>query len=337
MGVQGSEKKYVYITGCDSGFGEILTKKLEKLGFGVFAGVYLESSIKKLKNECSSRVFPIQVDVTKEDSCENAATVMKSVLAEKGAILHGIVNNAGILVQPGPVEWTRTEDYRRMFEVNVMGTVMTTKACLPLIRASQGRIVNVASIAGRVGLPTEPAYCPSKYGVEAYSDVLRRDMIPWGVTVHIIEPGIFNKTGLYNNFETGLDKLWSELDPAIKEDYGVGFYQKLRAGLVESLTGFGNTNSNLVPEAMVDALVSSSPKYRYRVGKDSKYGVTVIEKLHESTQDAIFTRKSAPNVPASAPANGKQLATARYNKGWKQFLLKILILAFFIYKIRSKN
>jgi NAD(P)-dependent dehydrogenase (short-subunit alcohol dehydrogenase family) len=72
-----------------------------------------------------------------------------------------------------------------MFEVNVLGTAAVTQSVLPYIRASQGRIVCVASIAGRVGLPTEAAYCASKFAVEGYAECLRRDMIPWGVSVHM--------------------------------------------------------------------------------------------------------------------------------------------------------
>jgi len=215
---------------------------------------------------------------------------------------------------------------------------MTTKALLPLLRKSKGRIVNVASIAGRVGLPTEPAYCVSKYGVEAYSDILRRDMLAWGVTVHIVEPGVFSKTGLYDQFETGLDRLWNKLSPELKADYGEDFYKYMRKALTQVLLDTGNTNSDLVPLAMIDALTSASPKYRYRVGNDSKYLITAIEKMHESTQDFIFT---APNPklksvqPAAAPKNGKEIATSRYNKGWPQFLIMCAILLFVLRRLRS--
>mmetsp|Transcript_5979 Transcript_5979/g.6868 ORF Transcript_5979/g.6868 Transcript_5979/m.6868 type:complete len:339 (-) Transcript_5979:148-1164(-) len=338
MAVRGSEKKYIYVTGCDTGFGEIVAKKLDQLGFGVFAGVYLPESIDKLKSSCSNRMHPIRVDVSDEDSVENAASIMKETLAAKGALLHGVVNNAGILVQPGPVEWTPTDAYRRMFNVNVMGTVMTTKSLLPLLRKSKGRIVNVASIAGRIGLPTQPAYCMSKYGVEGYSEVLRRDMLSWGVTVHIVEPGVFSKTGLYDQFETGLDRLWQNLSPEVKADYGEDFYKFLRKALTQVLLDTGNTNSELVPLAMVEALVSEKPKYRYRVGHDSKYLITVIEKLHESTQDAILTAsnpKLKAVLPKTAPPNGKAIATSRYNKGWPQFLIICAVLLFVLRKLRS--
>ena len=217
------------LTSCgyvgDTGFGAILTKQLDDLGFSVIAGVYLKDSIGRIRSEQSSHVYPVQVDVSKEESVENAAKQIKEIVLAKGGVLHGLVNNAGILVQPGPTEWTPNDAYRKMFAVNVMGTVMTTRSLLPLIRKSQGRIVNVASIAGRVGLPTEPAYCMSKYGVEGYSEVLRKDMYCWGVTVHIVEPGVFKATGLYQRFTTGLDDMWEGLNPDLKKDYGESHYQ----------------------------------------------------------------------------------------------------------------
>ena len=142
------ELKYGY-TG-DSGFGEIVAKKLDKLGYGVFAGevdslegrrtgssvdrscilvgVYLEASIERLKSEGTERMIPLRVDVSNEESVERVAKQIGEILQEKKGQLVGLVNNAGILVQPGPVEWTPSDAYRRMFNVNVMGTVMTTKS-----------------------------------------------------------------------------------------------------------------------------------------------------------------------------------------------------------------
>jgi len=90
-----------------------------------------------------------------------------------------------------------------MFNVNVLGAVLVTNSVLPLIRKSMGRVVVTASIAGRVGIATQAAYCASKYAVEAWADVLRKDMYPFGVTVHIVEPGVFPNTGLYARFQTG--------------------------------------------------------------------------------------------------------------------------------------
>ena len=82
-------------------------------------------------------------------------------------------------------------------------------------------------------------------------------MIPWGVTVHIVEPGVFSKTGLYGTFQTGLDEKWRELDPKLKEAYGEDFYKFVRKNMGEALADFGNTNSELVPLAMIEGKIVS--------------------------------------------------------------------------------
>jgi NAD(P)-dependent dehydrogenase (short-subunit alcohol dehydrogenase family) len=224
--------RYVYVTGCDSGFGRIAVDLFDKENFGVFAGVFLESSIAKIKQECpSGRVVPIPVNVRSEASVLEAARLIKEHLARENAQLYAVVNNAGILVQPCPTEWQSTQDFRDMLEVNVIGTAAVTQSVLPLIRQAKGRIVCTSSIAGRVGLPTESAYCASKFAVQGYADSLRRDMIAWGVSVHIVEPGVFPNTGLYERFEKGLDSVWARLDPQIKEDYGEDHYKFVRKQL----------------------------------------------------------------------------------------------------------
>jgi len=334
-----SAKRYVYITGCDSGFGRIATELFEKENIGVFSGVFMEDSIEKLKKDFpSGRVVPVPLNVRSEASVLEAARIIKEHLQRENAQLIGVVNNAGILVQPCPAEWQSMQEFRDMFEVNVVGTAAVTQSVLPLIRASKGRIVCVSSIAGRVGLPTEAAYCASKYAVQGYADVLRRDMLAWGVSVHIVEPGIFPNTGLYERFEKGLDAVWARLDPTIKEDYGEGHYKFIRKQLSFALHEFGTKDSSLVAKAYVHAITSDKPMYRYRVGKDSKYLMTVVANLHESNSDALltFTDGRLPYVkPAKAPENGKQLSRGRMDKGWDRFLIMSAIAAFILYKVRN--
>jgi len=312
--------KYYYVTGCDSGFGRQVTNMLSSAGHGVFAGVFLEASMEALVEEFKGNkgnVVPVRVDVTDEESVEAAAETIRRHLNAAGvAGLAGLVNNAGILVTPGPVEWTPSSAYTKMFSVNVLGMAMVTKSVLPEIRRAQGRIVNVASVAGRMGLPGQPAYCASKFAVEGYSDVLRLDMAQWGCTVHIIEPGVFPQTGLYGTWEDGYRKNWEALPPKVREDYGNTYFKHGLAGLGKALTATAkmNTDSSLVPKAMVDALTSTSPKYRYRVGFDSKWIITPVSKMHESWQDWFYLNLLGGKnpTPANAPKDGKALAKGRY-------------------------
>lgn len=86
--------------------------------------------------------------------------------------LWGLVNNAGISVPIGPAEWMQVEDYKKVLDVNLMGVIEVTLTFLPLLKKARGRVVNVASILGRLAL-IGGGYCLSKWGVEAFSDSLR--------------------------------------------------------------------------------------------------------------------------------------------------------------------
>ena len=86
--------------------------------------------------------------------------------------LWGVVNNAGITGNLGPVEWLTRKDYQAAFEINTLGMVETTRIFLPLIIKEKGRIVNITSMMGRIAA-ANPTYIVSKFAAEGYSDVLR--------------------------------------------------------------------------------------------------------------------------------------------------------------------
>ena len=136
-----------------------------------------------------------------------------------------MVNNAGISF-PGNIEWQTVEEMKKVVDVNVWGMVSVTKAFLPLLKRTKGRVVNVASSLGRLAVPGGAAYCISKFGVQAFSDALRCEMRHFGVTVHIIEPGFFktNMTDCKRNIQH-METLWENLDADTKESYGIDYYE----------------------------------------------------------------------------------------------------------------
>lgn len=140
--------------------------------------------------------------------------------------LWAVVNNAGILM-PGFVEWITMDDMKKVVDVNLWGTISVTRAFLPLLKQTKGRIVNVASAFGIVSVPGAVAYSISKYGVEAFCDGLRREIKHLGVTVHIIEPGFFstNLSDLDKNGKT-MEELWHHLDEETRESYGNEFFEQ---------------------------------------------------------------------------------------------------------------
>jgi len=90
-----------------------------------------------------------------------------------------VLNNAGILGPAGVLESLSIDDYKKTASVNLYGLIDVTMTFLPLIKASHGRVVNTASVIGRVTVPVSNAYCMSKYGVECFTDGLRSVTLFW--------------------------------------------------------------------------------------------------------------------------------------------------------------
>ncbi|CAL1597048.1 unnamed protein product [Knipowitschia caucasica] len=260
------EGKAVLITGCDRGFGLGLAKHLHKLGFTVFAGCLLKDEggegAKELEEMRSERMKVLQMDVCSEEQTERAVESIRLNLGD--TVLWAVVNNAGV-ASFGEVEFTSIDTYRQVYEVNLIGTIRITKAVLPLIRRAKGRVVNIASLYGRMGNIMRSSYCVSKYGVEAFSDCLRYEMKTWGVKVSVIEPGNFiQATGVLTRdivTNTSL-KLWAEAPPCVQEDYGKVHFEQQMA-LMRSFCSSGQKDMAPVLNDITDAVTSKWPYTRY--------------------------------------------------------------------------
>lgn len=184
--------KHVVITGVSSGIGYAAAVELAGRGYHVFGSVRREADAARLHAALGERFTPLVFDVTDAAAVGRGAAEVAGVVGSAG--LAGLVNNAGIAVS-GPLMHVRLDDLRRQFEVNVVGVVAVTQAFLPLLGARPdpghppGRIVNVGSVSGRIAYPFLGPYAASKHALEALSDSLRRELLPFGVDVILIEPG----------------------------------------------------------------------------------------------------------------------------------------------------
>ncbi|GFN78488.1 11-cis retinol dehydrogenase, partial [Plakobranchus ocellatus] len=218
--------KAVLITGCDQGFGYLLAKRLDGAGYKVFAGCLKanEDGPKRLKAETSPKLEILQLDVTKEDQIEAARSTVADSL--EGHVMWAVVNNAGVGSHV-EFELTLKSYFRRMIDVNLMGVVNVTRAFLPLVRAAKGRIINIASMAGRTGLPGFSAYSASKFGVIGFSECLRREMRHFGVKIILVEPFVYKTSmGTAENILNQNDIFWERAEPGVKRDYGEHFFTK---------------------------------------------------------------------------------------------------------------
>uniref|UniRef100_A0A8C5PBE2 Retinol dehydrogenase 7 n=1 Tax=Leptobrachium leishanense TaxID=445787 RepID=A0A8C5PBE2_9ANUR len=259
--------KYVLITGCDSGFGNLLARQLDRRGMRVLSACLTEKGADNLKKETSSRLQTVILDVTNSQSVSSAAIWVAQVVGDKG--LWGVVNNAGISIPTAPNEWLTKEDFYKVLNVNLLGVVDVTLQMLPLIRKARGRVVNVASVAGRLTI-CGGGYCMSKYGVESFSDSLRREMNPFGVKVCIVEPGFFQTLVTDTNIQKDFcRKAWTRLPEETRRSYGQQYYDTYCSTLEKTL-GRSNSNLSLVTNCMEHALTAQHPWTRYSAGLDAK-------------------------------------------------------------------
>ena len=193
----------------------------------------------------------------------------------------------------GLFEMIPLADIHRHIDVNLYGMIRVTKAFLPLVRKSRGRIVNISSMTGRCALGYIP-YSVSKYGVEAFSDCLRMELYSTGVTVHILEPGNF-KTGIFSaeKTHTYMMELFKNCDIEVQEYYGQECIDNIAKALTEYERHNGSPHLWKVVEAYTHALTSKYPKYRYVLGIDAHFVTKILANLPELMADYILFRACA--------------------------------------------
>eukprot|EP00069_Balaena_mysticetus_P001827 bmy_03901T0 len=214
-------EKYVFITGCDSGFGNLLAMQLVDRGMRVLAACFTEEGAQKLQQDTSYQLQTTLLDVTKTESIKAAAQWVRDQVGEQG--LWALVNNAGVGLPSGPNEWLTKEDFVKVINVNLVGLIEVTLHMLPMVKKARGRVVNMSSSGGRVAI-IGGGYCVSKFGVEAFSDSIRRELHYFGVKVSIIEPGNYRTSILgeknMEGIEKSMCKLWERLPQETRESYG---------------------------------------------------------------------------------------------------------------------
>ncbi|XP_072264011.1 retinol dehydrogenase 16-like [Pyxicephalus adspersus] len=286
--------KYVLITGCDSGFGNVAARQLDKCGLNVLAACLTEKGAEDLKKETSSRLQTVILDVTDSQSVSLTAKWVADIVGDKG--LWGLVNNAGIALPSAPNEWLTKEDFLRILNVNLLGLVDVTIKMLPLIRKARGRIVNVASVAGKITF-CGGGYCMSNYGVESFSDSLRHEMAPFGVKVCIIEPGCFATqiTDVKLHKECAKN-MWIRLPEEIRQSYGQEYFENY-CWIVDQTLSRSSTKLSLVADCMEHALTAEHPKTRYSAGWDAKLLYIPLSYLPTIITDFFVTAAYPKQAP----------------------------------------
>lgn len=253
----------VLVTGASSGMGKACALRLAQAGYTVFAGVRKEHDAQLLRQEGSSRLIPVILDVTNDHTIAEACQTIRETVKDAG--LAGLVNCAGVGVT-APMELVPLEELRRQFEINVIGQVAVIQAFLPLIRAARGRIINISSVGGKTTIPFGGPLCASKYAVESINDALRMELRPWGIHVVAIAPGSIRTPAV--------DKLVQDSEAMLKTFSAEGTRRYAPAYRAFVQTFFKHEEAGAPPDVMarvvLDALVARKPRTRYPVGPLSR-------------------------------------------------------------------
>ena len=249
------KQKVILITGASSGIGYDTATRLAKQGHKVYGAARRIDKMLPLKE---LGITPIKMDVT--DDASMIAGV-NAVLEAEGRI-DVLVNNAGYGYF-GAVENVSMEEARKQLEVNVFGLARLTQLVIPHMRQQgSGRIVNLASIAGKLALYFGGWYHVSKFAVEGFSDALRMELKPFGIDVVIIEPGgIRTEWGVIAADHLAESSKGTVYEQAALNEANAMKYTYTRAKLL--------SNPSVIAKAICKGVNKRHPKARYRTGMGS--------------------------------------------------------------------
>lgn len=181
--------KVVFVTGASAGLGKKICYEAAKQGAIVVACARRIDELTKVKQTCAAlskqEAFCYQLDVSNPTQVDQ---VLEAVSLEVGPI-DVLVNNAGFGIFEDFVAFD-FEKTRQMFEVNVLGLMyITQKIAAQMVQAQKGSIINIASIAGKIATPKTAVYSATKFAVLGFSNALRLELKPYGVSVTTVNPG----------------------------------------------------------------------------------------------------------------------------------------------------
>jgi NAD(P)-dependent dehydrogenase (short-subunit alcohol dehydrogenase family) len=285
--------KTILITGCSTGLGFAAARAFAERGYRVIATVRSEADGGRVEAECKGSIQAVLCDVTVKEQVAELPGAVRRITGD--GVLDGLINNAGIMLAPSPVEFLKMEDIRAQFDVNVFGMMAVTIALLPLlgtnpVRRPAGRIINISSIEGKVPSPFISTYAATKHAIEGFSSSLRRELRLFGIKVIIVAPGgiqseMFRKHSL-------------SVDPLVGTAYE-GPFRKLNS-LVKQMEKESATAEE-VARFLIPVFEARTPKARYAHSRAFMDGPWTIL-IPDLWWDAILGRLLELQPPSASGA-----------------------------------
>jgi NAD(P)-dependent dehydrogenase (short-subunit alcohol dehydrogenase family) len=271
------ELSTVLITGASTGIGFATAIHLDALGFKVYAGVRKDKDKEKLLANAKNGLTPLMLDVCDYGSIEKAFLIIRE--RYKGGYFH-VINNAGLSVN-GPLELMDYSDIKKVIDVNLTGLLIVTKTFLPLIRNSQGRIINISSGHGLLAIPDKSVYAASKFGVQALSNSLRVELKPFGVKVCSIIVGKVN-TSVLGKILDDRRRMINNANPEV-----FALYKTLIEYFDKEVKDIPGIEAIEVAKKIGDAIIDNNPKSQYLIGPGAKK-MRVLGKFPAKMRDKML-------------------------------------------------
>ncbi|KAA2235682.1 oxidoreductase [Salinarimonas soli] len=243
------------VTGCSKGLGRAIAREALNAGYRVVVTARRLEDVAELVEEHGDAALAVALDVTNRDQIAAAVRAAE----DRFGSVDVLVNNAGYGYL-GAIEEGEDDDVRALFETDLFAPVNLIKAVLPAMRARRnGHIVNISSIGGLLTYPGVGWYNMVKFGVEAMSDALAKEVAPLGIGVTVVAPGAFR-----TDFR-GPDSM--KQSATIIDDYA-GTAGKLRAG---TQAGHGKQPGDPVlgARAIIAAVEADKPPVHLLIGSDA--------------------------------------------------------------------
>lgn len=250
-------QKIALVTGSSSGIGFETVLALAKEGYHTYASMRDTKKSKEILEMAKKENLPISVITLDVDKPESIKAAISQIMKEKQRI-DVLVNNAGYGIF-GCLEDLTINELKDQFETNFFAIARLIQEITPIMRKQQsGTIVNISSVAGRIGFPASPAYISSKFALEGLSECLRYELAPFGINTIIIEPGVIK-----TNFLSSM-KMPKNAKP---DSPYADITHRVVAG-VKMMAEMG-TPPKEVADVIIRALKEKNPLPRYPVGNDA--------------------------------------------------------------------
>lgn len=243
-------QKNVLVTGASTGIGFDCVRILIENNFGVIATVRKVEDRTHLEKEFGEKVKVVLLDMTDFAQIEALPNTLKNEF--NITELYGLVNNAGAALA-APFVHQDFSEIENIMRVNVLAVMKITQVLIPVLKKSEGRIVNMSSVAGKSAAPFLSVYAASKHALEGFSEGLRKELMLYNMKVIVVGPGSINTPIWQKGFDVIKDKY-------VNTDFAVPFaiFIKLVTNEVKNSLGVQEVSS-----CVLAALTEEEPCFRY--------------------------------------------------------------------------